>query len=86
MAKRHVTASRKDENGDITHLCCKGKSWSPRTLIDVISDIELDHHEYYVPWKKKETKIHVVNGPIGKYLRSNHDGVEENNLDNLPDC
>ena len=30
--------------------------------------------------------IHVVNGPRGKYLRTDRDSTVKNNLDDLPDC
>ncbi len=32
------------------------------------------------------TEIRVVNGPTGKYLRTDRDNTSRNNLDDLPDC
>lgn len=32
------------------------------------------------------TEIRVVNGPTGKYLRTDRDQTSHNNLDDLPDC
>ena len=72
--------------GDITSLCNDGASWSPRSKSGAISDIESGTHSYYVPWTSGRTDIHVVNGPSGKYLRTNRDGSTGNNLDELPDC
>jgi len=85
--KRYVTATRKDVNGDITALCNSDASWSPREKWLAISDIENGVHEYWVPWSNvPHTKIHVVSGRNGKYLRTGSDFTTSNNLDDLPDC
>lgn len=86
MADRRVTQSRKDRNGDIAALCNPTTLWSPRPKADVIGDIELGAHTYFVDEAGHRTNIHVVNGPTGKYLRSTADGSSKNNLDNLLDC
>lgn len=87
MAKRYVTKSGKDRDGDITKLCQEGQFWSPRYKADAIQDIENDTHEYWVNWANSpETKIRVVNGANGKYLRTDRDTTSRNNLDDLPDC
>lgn len=87
MAKRYVRQTGKNSQGDITRLCNSGQPWSPRTKADAISDIESGTHEYWVNWSTSpETKIRVVNGPSGKYLRTDRDTTTRNNLDDLPDC
>lgn len=86
MAKRYVYKTGKDSDGDITKLCNENAAWSPRLKAGAISDIEFGSHEYWVPWKSGETKITVVNGSTGKYLRTQRDGSTGNNLDELPDC
>jgi hypothetical protein len=86
MADRAVRKTDKDEDRDILALCDDGASWSPRAKRDAISDIETGAHTYYVPWKSGRTEIRVVNGPTGKYLRTDRDSSERNNLDELPDC
>ena len=89
MAKRYVRQSGKDRDGDITKLCNSdaGIYWSPRSKSDAISDIESGAHEYWVNWlHSPETKIRVVNGRYGKYLRTDRDSTSKNNLDDLPDC
>lgn len=86
MAKRYVTKTGKDRDGDITRLCKSGEIWSPRSKVDAIRDIEGGIHSYHVKWPEKETKISVVNGPNGKYLRTDRDSTTRNNLDDLPDC
>lgn len=87
MADRSVLRTQKDRDGDILALCNSQEYWSPRAKHDAISDIELNVHRYYVPWSDgKVTLIRVVNGPNGKYLRTDRDDTSRNNLDDLPDC
>jgi hypothetical protein len=86
MAKREVTRSRKDRDGDITALCNPGASWSPRQKRDAINDIESGVHQYFVKVNAQEVSINVVKGPTGKYLRTGRDMTSKNNLDDLPDC
>lgn len=86
MADRAVRQTRKNRDGDITALCNPNDWWSPRGKSDVISDIELGHHTYYVPWVDGRTEIRVVNGFQGKYLRTDRDNTSRNNLADLPDC
>lgn len=87
MADRPVTQTRKDGEGDILALCNPGSPWSPRKKYDAIYDIEHREHRYYVPWSDgTNTLIRVVNGPTGKYLRTDKDDTQRNNLDDLPNC
>ena len=87
MADRSVTKSRKASDGDITALCGDSASWSPRMKADAIADIETRMHTYTVTWPNgTRTSVHVVNGPTGKYLRTDRDQTSRNNLDDLPDC
>ena len=87
MAERQVTQTGKDADGDITALCNPSTTWSPRRKNDAIADIENHIHNYYVLWPDGiRTEIRVVNGPTGKYLRTDKDDTTRNNLDDLPDC
>lgn len=87
MADRDVTQTGKDKDGDITDLCNPGEDWSPRSVTLVISDIDFKLHEYFSKVGESRVLIHVVDDPDkGKYLRTNQDGTEKNNLDELPDC
>ncbi len=86
MADRAVRKTRKDLEGDITALCNDGDFWSPRLKHDAINDIEHGVHTYHVPWNTGRTEIRVVNSPRGKYLRTDRDNTQKNNLDDLPDC
>ena len=87
MAKRYVTRTGKDKDGDITRLCNSGQAWSPRSKADAIRDINTGTDEYWVNWASSpETRIRVVDGAYGKYLRTDRDTTTRNNLDDLPDC
>ena len=87
MAARQVTATKKDYDGDILALCNGSAFWSPRAKHLAIADIESGAHSYHVRWSGGAvTGIHVVNGPRGKYLRTDWDATTRNNLDDLPDC
>lgn len=87
MAIRYVRATGKDRDGDITKLCNSSAEWSPRLKAGAISDIENGVHTYKVKWTNtEETTIRVVNGKSGKYLRTDRDTTNKNNLDDLPDC
>lgn len=87
MADRRVTHTGKDRDGDILCLCNGGETWSPRQKANAIYDIDNQIHSYYVLWTGgQRTDIQVVNGPRGKYLRTDRDNTTRNNLDDLPDC
>ena len=87
MSERFVTRTRKNSDGDITALCNPNASWLTRSKQDAIRDIENGIHTYSVNWNDgKRTPIRVVNGRNGKYLRTDRDSTERNNLDDLPDC
>lgn len=87
MAKRYVSRTGKDRDGIITKLCHPGNAWSPRLKKEAITDIESGLHEYWVNWSTSpETQINVVQGPIGKFLRTDRDSTFRNNLNDLPDC
>ena len=86
MAHRQVTQTRKLD-GNITALCNPEQDWSPRSSAKAIEDIEGNVHSYYVLWSdNRETAIKVVIGPNGKYLRTDRDNTNRNNLDDLPNC
>lgn len=87
MADLRVKKTRKDDDGDITHLCNPGMLWSPISKSSAISEIESRTHTYYVQdsWGRR-ANIQVVNGSNGKYLRADPNSNCSDNLDNLPDC
>ena len=86
MARREVTHSGKDPDGDITALCNPRADWLPRLKGDAIDDIENNNHQYFVRVRGQEVDVRVVDGPTGKYLRTDPDSTTTNNLDDLPDC
>ena len=86
MPIREVTRSRRDSDGDIIALCNHAASWSPRSELDVIRDIESGVHRYYVLAGSQRSFIRVADGPTGKYLRTDPDTSSIGELDNLPYC
>jgi hypothetical protein len=86
MFDRRVMATRKNKDGDIIALCDLNAYWSPRYKDDVIIDIENNIYSYYVMIVDQYVDIHVIDGPSGKYLRTDPDKTDQNNLDELPDC
>ena len=83
---RAVTRSGKDADGDIIRLCNPSASWAPVSKATAIRDIDTNTHTYHVPWRSGRTEIRVVQGPNGRYLRTDQDNTPRNNLDDLPDC
>jgi len=88
MSERRVSHTGKDSKGDITSLGNPGEFWSPRSKQDAIRDIETGAHTYFVLWPPGQTRteVRVVQGPTGKYLRTDRDSTPRNNLNDLPDC
>ena len=86
MAERAVTATGKNEDGDITALSSSSRTWSRVSKQDAIGHIQAGAHTYFVPWTTGRTEIRVVQGPSGLYLRTDRDGTERNNLRDLPNC
>lgn len=86
MARRKVTRTKKDRDGDILALCNPAEYWSPRQKANAIRDIESGVNSYYTESGGKIAQVYVKDGPRGKYLTTSADGRGANNLDNLPDC
>ena len=87
MIERAVIKSKKNQDGDILGLCNPNEYWSPKSKNNAIYEIESGSIKYYVPWiDGTRTNINVVNGPNGKYLRTDKDSTYQNNLNDLPDC
>lgn len=87
MSARYVNQTAKDKGGDITASCNSRETCSPSQKATAIAEIESKAHQYKVAWADGSvTDIHVVNGPTGKYLRTDKDATTRNNLDDLPDC
>lgn len=86
MVERKVTSSKKNVLGNIVALCNPGEWWSPRPSEEAMVDIEESYYSYFVVVDGQKVDIKVINGPMGKYLRTDPDKTKKNNLDFLPDC
>lgn len=85
MAKR-VTRTEKDGDGDIMALC---GAWGRTPKVTAIREIDAQSQPspYYVQDDySRRADVLVVDGPTGKYLRSDPNSSCTDNLDNLPDC
>lgn len=84
--EREVTHTAKDDNKVITALC-NPDEWGTVSKAEAIRQIDAEEFSYYVQWGwAKRTEISVVDGPDGKYLRTDRDSTPKNNLEDLPDC
>lgn len=85
MADRRVKRTGKDRDGDITALC---GDWGRVSKATAIAEIEAPRtHRYYVQdGLARQADVQVVNGPTGKYLRTDPNASCSDNLDSLPDC
>lgn len=65
----------KNSDGDITHLFDRSGDWSPRSVSEVINDIESGVYFYATRARNFPDKpIHVVNDH-GRYIRTDEVGT-----------
>ncbi|GEK46538.1 hypothetical protein HPA02_08210 [Bisbaumannia pacifica] len=87
MTDRRVTATGKDDDGDITKLCGGLGSWGSVSKSQAINEIERGDYTYYVQEEPgPRATVRVVGTYPNKYLRTDADSSSNNNLDNLPHC
>ncbi|NJK31025.1 MAG: DUF3892 domain-containing protein [Deltaproteobacteria bacterium] len=81
---REISAVTRSPTGAIVSVHNPGAEWSPRSVADVIDDIESGRHVYQTT--PGAGPIHVVKRGSSKYLRSGADDNPDNNLDKLPEA
>jgi hypothetical protein len=86
MADRKVTSISKNGNQDIAALCNSDELWSPKQKDHAILEIEAGLHTYYLLMGGERIDINVVVSPNGKYLRTDPEKTEKNQLLELPLC
>lgn len=86
MATRRVTHLRKDSEGEIDALCNPKEPWSPRARAEVIRDIELGVHTYYVEEAGYRSTVHVERSGGVSYLRTYTGSGSPNRLADLHAC
>ena len=85
MADLQVLNTEKAQDGDITAIC--GNWTIPKmSKAAAISEIERGVNRYYAVYGTASVWVRVVDGPTGKYLRTDADNTTRNNLLDLPDC
>ena len=86
MAEREITQTRKGYDGDILALCNPNQSWSPRFKNDVIKDIEIGIHKYFLKERNKIIYICVEFKRGSKHLIVDKIEATTTNLENLKNC
>ncbi|MFG1486108.1 DUF3892 domain-containing protein [Halobacteriovorax sp. RZ-2] len=86
MATREIKKVKKDSNDNILGVCNLGSDWSPRKSSEVISDINLGLHSYFVNVGGNKVDVLVKSNGGSEYLTTAPDNYSSNNLDNLPPC
>lgn len=79
ITKTHPTSSYEG----ITHLGGPGWRWQTE---EVIRSIEAGTNTFFTRVGGNRSEIKVVQGRTGKYLRTQADGKENDNLLSLPAC
>lgn len=82
---RRVTHSRKNSDGDITHIA-NPSSWGTVSKADAIKHIDGNDYRYFVNEAGYESDVHVYTQNGVKHIKTYADATSKNNLDNLPDC
>ncbi len=86
MSIRNITYCIKDSYGELIALGNQKAQWSPRTIEDIILDIEMRIHSYFVRLGFIQIKITIANGvQQGKYLTTDPSIADTNLLSDLPE-
>lgn len=88
MIIRLVRGVERDATGRVAALCSRGHQWSPRTVSDVVEDIESGQYRYAVALPPGDDTTVFVVRPRGDlpHLRTGPDGSSADNLAALPAC
>jgi len=84
MSHRRVRAITMNEFGYVAALFNDEEAWSPQHVEDVILDLELGSHDYYVQWPEKNTDVFDAEDSGGRYLRTDRNPGPHNDLTDLP--
>jgi Protein of unknown function (DUF3892) len=90
MADVIVTCIKKQPRSDpyhgITHLGGPGGGGWRWTREQVIASIKSQTNTFFTQVGGKRADIRIAHGPAGEYLRTETDGVPDDNLLALPEC
>ena len=66
-------------------VAVKCENYAVFSVDEVIHNIENNRYDYYVQERTPKTDVHVVSEEDGsKYIRTDADATDKNNLENLP--
>ncbi|HCY75818.1 MAG TPA: DUF3892 domain-containing protein [Ignavibacteriales bacterium] len=86
MIERQITGIKKDSSGNIVSLCNPTEWWSPKSVNEILYDIEEYMYLYFVIVDGQKVEIKIITGLTKKYIRTDPDKTTKNNLEDLPAC
>jgi hypothetical protein len=84
VVEREVRAVSVDHRGFVTRLINGDESWSPRSAIDAILDLDLGQASYFIDWPEGRSPILDAEDSAGRFLTAHRDGGDVNDLLGLP--
>ncbi len=81
---RWVTSVTVDRHGHVSALRNDRGEWDAQNAEDVLTDIELGIHSYWVQWPDRATEVVTVSDSGGVHLATFHPGSTRNELSDLP--
>lgn len=86
MIERQITNIKKDSKGRTRLICNPDEWWSPKSVKEVVYEIEESFYRYYVIVNNLKVEVKVIADSENKYLCTDPDKTTQNNLDELPEC
>lgn len=85
MGKFRITCKTHDENEVITRVGIGDKTYAVQTIVDWINNKE---HSFYTEENGNKAEVYAKQHPTSNrwFLTTKPDGIDENNLDFLPNC
>lgn len=87
MIERQITCINKTDRYDPhDRIKTVGGSWGKESQPTVIQQIENQTHSYYVSKNGARVKVIVARNGSSKYIKTENDDLQPNNLLSLPEC
>jgi len=88
MTSFEIIKKRHDENKVVTHVKLREKDDLVRKVEQIIKWLNNEKYSFYTMYENIQADVRVGKHPeTGReFLISTADGIQGNNIDNLPDC